>query len=156
MNRQIVLLSGPICSGKTSLGDLLVDRYSAVRFKTNILIKELDPEVLQQRGSLQAAGEYLDKRTDGEWVCNALVRHDEELKDAETVIVDAVRIRQQIWAIRRAYGSRVTHVHLTASEEELRKRYKKRNRRIAEFDEYEKVLQLLVAVKVTEYVPVKV
>ena len=134
-----MLLSGPICCGKSSLADLLEDRYSAVRLKTNVIIEELDPSVKKHRKSLQSAGERLDRKTNGEWVCNALIRHDDQLAGFELVIVDAVRIREQIWAIRRAYGSRVTHIHLKAADEELRKRYKSRKGSISEFDDYEKV-----------------
>jgi len=62
--------------------------------------------------------------------------------DDPLVVVDAVRIREQIVAIRRAFGSAVVHVHLLAPREELERRYAKRpSTAIRELTSYAAVLQ---------------
>ena len=43
-------------------------------------------------------------------------------------VVDAVRIRGQAEAIRKAYGAEVHHIHLTADPEELKRRFIERSR----------------------------
>jgi adenylosuccinate synthase len=46
--------------------------------------------------------------------------------EARVVVVDAVRIKDQVDGIRRAFGTRVTHIHLTAPFEILERRYAQR------------------------------
>src|SRR4029079_4119353 len=140
MAKRIILLSGPVCSGKTTLGDALVERYDFVRLKTRDLIRRRLGTAIE-RGALQKAGESLDRQTKGRWVSEALVRVSLELKDDAVVPVDAVRIRSQISAIRDAFGSRVTHVHLTAPEDELARRYAERAGQVKELSSYSAVRQ---------------
>ncbi|MFL5612429.1 MAG: adenylosuccinate synthetase [Gemmatimonadaceae bacterium] len=138
MVKRIILLSGPVSSGKTTLGDALVDRYRFVRLKTRDLIqRSLGTDI--ERSALQAAGESLDRKTKGRWVAEELARVALELPDHAEVLVDAVRILSQVEAIRDAFGPRVTHVHLTAPEEELARRYSQRHGEIKELSTYQKV-----------------
>jgi adenylosuccinate synthase len=129
---QIVLLSGRIGSGKTSLSRRLVELYGAHLIKTRDLILQEAPRTKDERVSLQRAGEKLDRDTDGRWVGNALIRKMEEMETASGVaeglyVLDSVRIPGQLDAIRTAFGSAVVHhIHLTASEELLKERYNKR------------------------------
>jgi adenylosuccinate synthase len=136
--KGIVVLSGPVSSGKTTLGDTLVERYGFVRFKTQQLIRKLQGTDLD-RAALQAAGEILDRKTGGRWVADALTREVLELSDHAMVLVDAVRIPAQVDAIRTAFGLRVSHVHLTAPAEELERRYAARHGAIKELPSYEAV-----------------
>lgn len=137
--RRVIILSGPIASGKTTLGDKLVDRYGAVRFKTNDLIRALRPAVRNERSALQKAGEALDRSTRGAWVKEALAREVGELPHDANVVVDSVRTPKQISEIRKAFGSIVHHIHLTASEEELAQRYSQRKDKIVELPSYSEV-----------------
>ncbi len=41
MARRVVALSGPICSGKSDLGDGLIARFGVIRIETRALIREL-------------------------------------------------------------------------------------------------------------------
>lgn len=127
---RIVLLSGPICSGKSSLVKLLQDRHGATIIKTRDLILEKAPRTKRERTALQRAGQRLDKRDRGAWVGEALQKVIDNNAPAGTpsglFVVDSVRITGQIDAIRRAYGADVHHIHLTASEHELRSRYEAR------------------------------
>ena len=98
------------------------ERYSFKTFKTRELIETLVAPARERR-SLQNAGERLDRKTRGKWVAYALTRRLVDLHEDAEVVVDAVRIKQQISAIREAFGHRVVHVHLTAPIEVLAKRY---------------------------------
>ena len=138
---RIVLLSGPICSGKSSLGLQLQERHDAKIIKTKDLILKMSPRTRPERGKLQGAGQRLDKADGGAWVAKALQRTIDTATRGATpeglFVVDSVRIAGQIDAIRRAYGAEVHHIHLTATAEELRARYKNRTRHEDEDVDYE-------------------
>src|SRR5437867_11042229 len=48
---------------------------------------------------------------------------------AAMVILDSARTKEQIGSLREAFGPIVTHVHLTASQDELRRRFDTRRTR---------------------------
>lgn len=130
---KIILLSGPIGAGKSVLTELLVDKYGAKVVKTRDIIQHLKPETPATREGFQAGGEQLDKETRGRWICDYVVKH---FNDVEILIVDAARIKEQIDHIRTAYGTKVFHVHLTASQEELKKRFSEREQKFKEAASY--------------------
>src|SRR5689334_5094819 len=124
MPRKIVLLSGSVSSGKTTLAENLVHRFGAKLFKTRQFLKARGGEkIAAARGALQDFGEKLDRQTNGRWVCDDFVKAVESLPEDAVAILDAVRIKGQVEAIRQAYGQRVFHIHLSANVEELRSRY---------------------------------
>lgn len=129
---QIVLLSGRIGAGKTQLAQALVARHDAILIKTRQLILQASPRTKEQRLELQKAGERLDRSTGGRWVGNALVSLIEEQGSEAGLstglfVLDAVRIAGQIEAIRAVFGSSVVHhIHLTASDGTLARRYSER------------------------------
>ena len=126
MVKKIVLLSGHISSGKSKLSENL-QRYGAGVVKTkDLLIRSL--RNTPSRGSLQGAGEKLDRTTRGEWVAEALAEFVRE-KDERLVVVDSVRIKHQIDAVRRGFNVQVVHVHLTAPKDVLESRFKLRDRK---------------------------
>jgi adenylosuccinate synthase len=127
MVERIILLSGPVSSGKSTLAMGLASRYNMTICKTVDLLRiRVGPNQTSNRAVLQAEGEALDRRTGGKWVLDVLSSYLREKPEINAVIVDAVRIVEQIQVIREAFGQIVTHVHLTAPEEELVKRYNRR------------------------------
>jgi len=141
MARSIVLLSGSVASGKSTLALRLQDRFGFAIVKTWQLLKNVKPEVEMERNSLQELGEELDRKTNGKWVVEELDKVVRANPDGSYVI-DAVRIRDQIDAIRHGFGSIVKHIHLEAPHETLVKRYKDRtDKPIKEFTSYEEVLK---------------
>jgi adenylosuccinate synthase len=68
MEKLIVLLSGSVASGKSTLASLLEREFNCRVVRTWQLLKAVDPKVTPDRGALQALGEKLDKKTRGEWV----------------------------------------------------------------------------------------
>ena len=140
---RIVVLSGPVSAGKSTIANLLRERYGAQVVRTRDFIKERSPRVKDERRSLQRAGEKLDRTDNGAWVREGLVR---VIEDAQTgavptglFVVDSVRIPGQIEAIRQAYGPAVHHVHLYAADDELRSRYHQKGQRTRELPDYREV-----------------
>jgi adenylosuccinate synthase len=134
---KIVLLSGPICSGKSTLAEGLIDRYKATLFKTHELIRTLKPKVPNERGALQRAGDTLDRTTEGRWIQEALARLIDGMPGKSVVIIDAVRITSQVDGVREAFPTSVYHVHLTASGEVLARRFASRNSQFADVGSYD-------------------
>lgn len=127
MVKLILVLTGPIASGKSTLGKNLVDRFGFRTFKTNELLKQLAlGKVKEEREALQDFGEALDRQTKGAWVRDGLMRFVGNLPADSMVVVDSARIAEQIEALRGAFGLRVVHIHLTAPPEVLEKRFKRR------------------------------
>lgn len=123
MPQTIVVLSGAVACGKTTLGKNLCERHNGHRFSTHELITDAFPlDGSSSRASLQLMGERLDKDTDGRWVADALGRRLSELPEDALVVVDSARIPNQIEGLRDAYGRRVVHIHLTAPRDELARR----------------------------------
>jgi adenylosuccinate synthase len=137
---RIVILSGPVSSGKTTLAEKLRTNHGARVVKTRDLILQQLRNIDEERGALQRAGERLDRADGGQWVKNALVRFIEDDQQGETptglYLVDSVRIPGQVAAIREAFGSAVHHIHLTAPDDELETRYSRRGSKTEEFHSY--------------------
>ena len=150
MAKQIVLLSGSISAGKTSLSTRLKEQFSFHVLKTKEIIQSLarqkfGEEIESERRAMQKFGEDLDEDTKGRWVRDALARFIRDLGAAgpeAMIIVDAVRILDQIRAIRQAYSFSVVHLHLKAPPEVLAQRYQARHvagfRELRSFSEAEK------------------
>lgn len=142
MVKQVVVLSGKVCSGKTTLAELLKERFGTIIFRTRDYLQKLDPKTEFARDAMQKLGERLDKRTQGHWVCDGLMKFDmtKNKSDNNIVVVDAVRIRNQVVAIRKGYKDKVIHIHLNAPPSELVQRYKKKKHKgIKELKSYRQV-----------------
>jgi len=135
MPKQIVLVSGSVASGKTTLCENLRTHFDRVHIlKTKDVIRELasrrlGKELPKERRAMQEFGDRLDRETKGQWVRDELRKLLSRLGLEEPnamVLVDAVRIPDQIRAIRQAYGFAVTHIHLCAPPETLSERYRGR------------------------------
>lgn len=152
MERVVIVLSGPVSAGKTTLARRLKDRYGANHYKTSELLEaRAEGKVPLERTAMQEFGEELDEGTSGAWVAEDLVPKINDLDDDAVVVIDAVRILSQIEALRRGFGRQVVHVHLTADESELEKRYKRRPKtRFQEKATYKEVLENPTESKVSE------
>jgi adenylosuccinate synthase len=139
--KRIILLSGPVASGKSTLGLLLADRYRVQHVKTRQIIRTKFPKVEQERGALQKAGDRLDRDTKGAWVATEVSRLAAEIEEEAVILVDSVRTADQIRALREAFGPRVVHMHLSAPDEVLEQRYLERQGPTREFTTYAELVR---------------
>lgn len=128
MIEQLILLSGPIAVGKTTLATGLVKEHNFAYFNTrSILEKRLKVSLRYDRRNLQSEGDLLDKETNGYWVAEELRKYVSNIWNAHSIVVDSVRIQEQVMSVRALYGEKVKHIHLTASLKTLEHRYEQRN-----------------------------
>lgn len=141
MPQTIVVLSGAVASGKSTLGKRLCERFGGIRFSTReLLVARFGEEKAGERGALQRLGEQLDRNTGGAWVSDSLASMLAELnEDPQLVVVDSARIKGQVEGLRRNFGRRVVHVHLEAPTEELERRYGSRTQKFTELESYAEV-----------------
>lgn len=128
MPRLIVLLSGRICTGKTTLAKALADKYGFRRFSTREALISRAGEMEISRKNLQEFGEKLDRRTKGSWLRDSLLESIAGLDSEDCVVIDSIRIHRQADFLRESYGSKIVHVHLDCSDEELSRRYAQRSK----------------------------
>lgn len=119
MANKIILLSGPSSSGKSVLTKALSGRYHCAPFSTEELLVKDSPQISKSSLSLDEEILRIDKRTGGKWIIDELVKKTASLPQDALVVVDAVTSLKQVGLIRRAYGSRVIHIHLDASDSAL-------------------------------------
>jgi adenylosuccinate synthase len=126
--RQIVLISGRICTGKSGLARRLSEEFCYRLVKTSkILTNESEKRGLTtDRLSLQALGDKLDEETKHRWVLDAVLTAGRNLKEDIPVVVDNIRTAQQLEQFRAARVGEIVHAHLYAPKTDLERRYKQK------------------------------
>src|SRR5262245_59434172 len=79
--RQLIVLSGPVSAGKSTLATTLEQKFGVMHFKTHEMIQRLTGAPLE-RAALQEAGERLDRKSNGGWVAGEITRVIAEASDA--------------------------------------------------------------------------
>ncbi|MDL2263155.1 adenylosuccinate synthetase [Synergistaceae bacterium OttesenSCG-928-I11] len=124
MPELIIILSGNICSGKSTLADQLSEVFGVHKISTYILLKNHFNKP-HSRIEMQEFGEKLDHATEGKWIAEDISHELEEIAPCpQFVLVDCARIPKQIEAIRSKFKNcSVQHIHLAANTEILKNRY---------------------------------
>lgn len=158
---KVVVISGQVGAGKSTLAHGLADRYRANLVSTKELLQltaQRKGETLPaERSALQTYGTKLDEETGGRWVAEAVSARisgagiagqesgegpvGESDEPTGLWVIDAVRIQEQIDALRNALGIDIVHVHLHSSNKVLAARYLERGEAsgIKELGSYEDV-----------------
>lgn len=137
MKPRAVVLSGRVCAGKSTLASQLQAKAQATLVKSKELIYEHLPRTGVGRRPAQLAGQRLDRESGGRWLAEALNRRLMNDAKFDFLVVDAVRISEQVHILRQS-GWAVVHVHLEASDETLARRYESRSRE-GELESYEEL-----------------
>lgn len=130
--RQVVLISGRICTGKTGLANSLRDEFGYHLIRTSEVLTRI---AAARRGksdrlSLQDLGDVLDGETEHKWLFDEVLKIANDLPPNVPVVVDNVRTAEQLDFFRKSPSLKLIHVHLYAPIEELNRRFRKRaNRR---------------------------
>lgn len=139
---RIIVLSGRIGVGKTTLCESLIEHANATLIKTRQLIESMAEAAVGchfvvSRQTLQEYGEQLDAETQGRWVADALDRLLDNCTN-DLIVIDSVRLQSQVDELRTRYGLDVFHIHLTANEAILTQRYAGRSPKFEEMASYDK------------------
>lgn len=127
--KRLLLLSGPIASGKTSVSTALQERYGFTSISSGAFLREqlTARDVLIDRHHLQELGDALDIATRFSWLIDSVARPAiESQANIENWLLDAVRKPVQVELFRLHFADSVRHVHIVASEYVLRQRYAER------------------------------
>ncbi len=128
-DRKIILvLSGEICTGKTTLADKLVETFGFKHCKTkeglNLFAEKKLKGKIPDRDFLQKFGEELDNKDKGKWVLDYFqILFSKHFHENNFYLVDSVKILNQIKHLREAYSYFVYHIHLEASQLSLEERF---------------------------------
>jgi adenylosuccinate synthase len=136
---RIIILSGPIASGKSELAAAVAKRHQARVFRSRALLQQLDSSLGDDRVALQKAGERRDRQDGGAWVADALIAATANIDESDLpslIVVDSARIEGQTLALRKAFGPRIHHVHLTADKDVLAARRRGRDGPSSEMQDY--------------------
>lgn len=125
---MIVLLSGEISSGKTTLASSLVGSHNFQRIRTGKYLRICAEESGQatDREGLQLAGEALDKKTQGRWVAELAQGQLSDAPNTISWVLDSARRACQIHEFRRIFDRPIFHVHLFAPPHILKERFEER------------------------------
>jgi hypothetical protein len=128
--QSIILLSGPLAVGKTSVRDKLVLNGGYQPIRSSAYLRQF-ADVDGGRRTLQEVGDRLDLETDYRWLLERVATPAFEAEPQQKKwLVDAVRKAKQIDHFRNCYGvtSLVFHAHLDAPESVVKQRFENRKR----------------------------
>lgn len=132
----ILLLSGPLAAGKSSVANALEIEHRFRRIRSGAYLLELAGRrgVPADRKGLQTLGDALDEDTGYLWLVADIARPTIHAQPwIRRWLVDCVRKPEQVAHFRAAFGDRAYHAHLTAGEAVLMQRYQDRLRQGGEY-----------------------
>ncbi|MFQ6591063.1 MULTISPECIES: AAA family ATPase [Pseudomonas] len=128
--KRLLLLSGPMASGKTSVSSALQEFYGFTPISSSAFLRTYltARNELLDRHNLQEIGDSLDKASDFSWLIESVANPAIQARpDVENWLLDAVRKPRQVELFRLRFGNAVRHVHIVAPESVLKQRYAARS-----------------------------
>jgi adenylosuccinate synthase len=124
--KYLIAISGPVASGKSVLANKMLKRFESYRISTRQLL--LDSGTPNERNALIEAGKRLDRETDGIWVRDGSLPYVQAHENTcDVIMIDAVRTEPQINHLRKMFGTKFLHVHVSVPYGVAKERYEQRN-----------------------------
>ncbi|WP_077747453.1 AAA family ATPase [Pseudomonas sp. FSL W5-0299] len=127
--KRLLLLSGPMASGKTSVSAVLQEHFGFFSISSSSFLRAqlVGQGEVPDRHKLQELGDSLDKSTDFSWVIDSVARPAINARpDVDNWLLDAVRKSRQLEIFKLHYAGAVMHIHIDAPESVLQQRYAER------------------------------
>lgn len=124
--RQIVVISGKTCSGKSELAELLEKEFNFLVVGDRRVSQDDEWNLSLEQPTLIDRRSELDDAQNAEWMLNETKRICETNETGQPLVVDHLDSKNQVLMFRETFGTNLVHVHLYASNETLRKRYEKK------------------------------
>lgn len=127
--KRLLLLSGPMASGKSTISAALQKHYGFLPISSGAFLRAqfTARDEPFDRYKLQELGDSLDRATDFSWLIESVAR---PIIDAhlhiDNWLLDAVRKPRQVELFRLYFGKTVVHVHIDAKDSILQQRYAER------------------------------
>ena len=121
MTPHVVLISGPISSGKSSLARLLTKTLAYPLVSVRYLLLRIAGRDEMTREELQELGAELESLDPGEWLCSA-IRGLGTMYES-SMVIDSARTASQLRAARECFTTPTFAVHLTAVANVRKRRY---------------------------------
>lgn len=127
----LIILSGSLCTGKSTLSNNLAEHNDFVIFKSREVLKKLAPAEFVSKHTTVREGliDYaleLDRQTNGSWIADNLPN---EIIETGKVILDCIRLISQLEALRNKFNTtaNIYHIHLKCSDNILSQRFSERD-----------------------------
>lgn len=127
--KRLLLLSGPMASGKTSVSAALQEHFGFFQISSSYFLRAqlVGQGEVPDRHKLQELGDSLDRATDFSWVIDSVAIPEINARpDIDNWLLDAVRKSRQVELFKLHFVGVVMHVHLDAHESVLQQRHAER------------------------------
>lgn len=140
-SRQIVVISGKACSGKSGLARLLEKEYDFRVVRDRRVSQDAEWNLNMPQTALIDRRRELTKAENAPWMLEATKAICLKEQDGRPLVVDHLNSLSEVQQFRLTFGTNLVHVHLYASEPTLRARYAERSE-LGESSAYDQVNQL--------------
>ena len=126
--RQVVVISGRMCTGKSGLGRRLRDEFGYHLIRTSDLLRKMAIRRggKSDRATLQKIASQLDEKSKGRWILIEVKKAIKSLPPLTPIVVDNIQTAAQLKYFRQAHSWHTVHAHLYASREALESRFKRK------------------------------
>ena len=144
-SKLILLTSGPIAVGKSSVVSILINQFRFKQISSSSHLKRLAASrgLKPDRQTLTEIGDALDVDTDFSWVVSPVTSNAiNQYTSINRWVFDSVRKKKQVQSFRTTYPNAVKHIYFDADERILQTRYEQRMRRNPDKDnqDYKKAI----------------
>lgn len=124
--RQIVVISGKACSGKSELARLLEKQFNFLMVGDRRASEDAEWNLSLEQPPLIDRRRELDDTQNAEWMLHETKRICAANETDQPLVIDHLDTMKQVLQFRETFGTNLVHVHLYASNKTLHERYEKK------------------------------